>query len=198
MPMGDNGTSPAQQLIPEALSHAAARCVDSLRINSISKALRRGRQVVIKRRHVYGEQLTELANLYFRKSGLPIRFWTETEDWQRWELECFKMLNGDRFRASRLRNNAICIDRLPGENLWEHLNRQTLSRRMVEAAALEFRRAYEFWSKEFRGPWSHGDAGIAKVIYDETSSSIPTGFVMPGLVLRNTRRARMIFAAATS
>ena len=156
--------------MPEALSNAAARFVDSLKINSISEAVRRGRRVVIKRRHVYGEQLTELANLYFRISGLPIRFWTKTEDWQRWEVNCFKMLNGDRFRVSRSRNNAICIDRLPGENLWEHLNRQTLNRRMVEAAGLEFRRAHQFRSKQFRGLWSHGDAGMANVIYDEKSN----------------------------
>ncbi|PYL66920.1 MAG: hypothetical protein DMF20_05045 [Verrucomicrobia bacterium] len=98
--MGDNGTSSAEQLLPDALSTAAARFVDSLKINSISEAVRRGRPVVIKRRHVYGEQLTELANLYFRIAGLPIRFWTKTEDWQRWEVECFKMLNGDRFHVS--------------------------------------------------------------------------------------------------
>jgi hypothetical protein len=156
--------------MPEALTNAAARFVDSLKINSISEAVRRRRQVVIKRRHVYSERLTELANLYFRIAGLPIRFWTKTEDWQRWEVECFKMLNGDRFRASRLRNNAICIDQLPGESLWERLNRHTLSRHMVEAAAFEFRRAHQFWSKEFRGPWSHGDAGLANVIYDEKSN----------------------------
>jgi hypothetical protein len=165
--MRDNGASSAERLIPEALSNAAARFVDSLKINSISEAVRRGRKVVIKRRHVYSEQLTELANLYFRIAGLPIRFWTKAEDWQRWEVECFKMLNGDRFRVSRLRNNAICIDQLPGESLWEHLNRHTLSRRMVEAAGFEFRPAHEFWSKKFRGPWSHGDAGMANVIYDE-------------------------------
>jgi hypothetical protein len=153
--------------MPEALANAAARFVDSLKINSISEAVRRGRKIVIKRRHVYSEQLTELANLYFRIAGLPIRFWTKTEEWQRWEVECFKMLNGDRFRVSRLRNNAICIDQLPGESLWEHLNRHTLSRRMVEAAGFEFRRAHEFWSKKLRGPWSHGDAGMANVIYDE-------------------------------
>jgi hypothetical protein len=116
MPMRDNGASSAERLIPEALSNAAARFVDSLKINSISEAVRRGRKVVIKRRHVYSEQLTELANLYFRIAGLPIRFWTKAEDWQRWEVECFKMLNGDRFRVSRLRNNAICIDQLPGES----------------------------------------------------------------------------------
>ena len=167
--MGDNGTSSAERVMPEAISNAAARFVDSLKINSISEAVRRGRRVVIKRRHVYGEQLTELANLYFRIASLPIRFWAKTEDWQHWELNCFKMLNGDRFRASSLRNNAICIDRLPGESLWEHLNRGTLSRPMVEAAGFEFRRAHQFWSKQFRGPWSHGDAGTANVIYDDNS-----------------------------
>ena len=45
--------------MPEALSIAAARLVDSLKINSISEAVRCGRRVVIKRRHVYSEQLTE-------------------------------------------------------------------------------------------------------------------------------------------
>jgi hypothetical protein len=170
MQMGGNGTSSAERLMPEALSNAAARFVDSLKINSISEAVRNGRRVVIKRRLAYSGQLTELANLYFRIAGLPIRFWTNTEEWQRWEVECFKMLNGDRFRVSRLRDKGICIERLPGESLWEHLNRHTLSRRMVEAAGLEFRRVHQFWSKEFRGPWSHGDAGMANVIYDEKSN----------------------------
>ena len=170
MRIGDNGASVAERLMPEALSNAAARFVDSLKINSISGAVRRGRPVVIKRRHVYGEQLTELANLYFRISSLPIRFWTKAEDWQRWEVECFKMLNGDRFRASRVRNNAICIDQLPGESLWDHLNRRTLSRRMVEAAGVEFRRAHRFQSKQFRGAWSHGDAAMTNVIYDDKSN----------------------------
>jgi hypothetical protein len=158
------------RLIPKILRNGADRLVDSLKVNSISEAVRRGRRVVIKRRQAYSEQLTELANLYFRSASLPIRFWTKAEDWQRWEVNCFKMLNGDRFRVSRVRNNAICVDRLPGESLWEHLNRHTLSRRMVEAAGSEFRRAHLFRSKEFRGPWSHGDAGMANVIYDEKSN----------------------------
>jgi hypothetical protein len=169
MPIGDNGANLAERLVPEALSHAAARFVDSLKINSISEEARRGRQVVIKRRNAYGAQLSEMANLYFRVAGLPIRFWTDAKDWRDWELACFKMLNGDQFRGTRMRNNAICIDRLPGESLWEHLTRGTLKRRMVEAAGLEFRRAHQFWSEQFRGPWSHGDAGMANVIYDDRS-----------------------------
>lgn len=63
--MGDNGTSLPERFMHEALSNAAARFLDSLKINSISEAVRRGRRVVIKPRHVYSEHLTELANFIF-------------------------------------------------------------------------------------------------------------------------------------
>jgi hypothetical protein len=170
MPTGENGISLAEQLtnrIPEALSNAAARFVDSLKINSVSEKVRRGRRVVIKRRNDYGEQLADLSNLYFRMARIPIRFWSKTKDWQRWEVECFKMLNGDRFRASASGDKTVCADKLPGKNLWEHLEHGKLTRKMVEAAGREFRRAHQFRSDEFRGPWSHGDAGTNNVIYDE-------------------------------
>jgi len=170
MPTGENGTSLAEQLtnhIPQALSNATARFVDSLKINSVSQKVRRGRRVVIKRRNGYGEQLADLANLYFRMAGIPIRFWAKAEDWQRWEVECFKMLNGDRFRAWASGDKTVCADKLPGKSLWERLDQGTLTRRMVEAAGVEFRRAHQFRSDEFRGPWSHGDAGANNVIYDE-------------------------------
>jgi hypothetical protein len=45
---------------------------------------------VIKRRNIYSEQLADLANLYFRMSGIPIRFWSKAEEWQRWEVKCFE------------------------------------------------------------------------------------------------------------
>ncbi len=170
MPTREKGTSLAEQLtnhIPEALSNAAARFVDSLKINSLSENVRRGRRVVIKRRNGYGEQLADLANLYFRMAGIPIRFWAKVKDWRRWEVECFKMLNGDRFRAWPCGDKTVCADKLPGKSLWEHLDQGTLTRRMVEAASHEFWRAHQFRSGEFRGPWSHGDAGANNVIYDE-------------------------------
>jgi len=170
MPTREKGTSLAEQLtnhIPQALSNAAARFVDSLKINSVSEKVRRGRRVVIKRRNGYGEQLADLANLYFRMAGIPIRFWAKVEDWRRWEVECFKMLNGDRFRAWACGDKTVCADKLPGKSLWEHLEQRRLSREMVEAAGHEFRRAHQFRSHEFRGPWSHGDAGANNVIYDE-------------------------------
>jgi hypothetical protein len=180
MPIGKNGKSPppetslvanlAEAVIPKALATAAARLVDSLKINSVSEKVRRARQVVIKRRNGYSEQLADLANLYFRMAAIPIRFWAKAKDWRRWEVACFKMLNGDRFHARVCGDKTVCADKLPGKSLWEHLDQGTLTRQMIEAAGHEFRRAHQFWSNEFRGPWSHGDAGTNNVIYDEKTN----------------------------
>src|SRR4030095_8459084 len=172
MPNRENGTSLAERLtnhVPQALSNAAATFVDSLKINSISEKIRRGRRVVIKRRNVYGEKLADLANLYFRMSGIPIRFWSKAKRWQSWEANCFRMLNGDRFRAVTSGNRTVCLDKLPGKSLWEHLNEGTMTRQMLEAAGTELRRAHQFWSKEFDGPWSHGDSTTTNVIYNQRS-----------------------------
>ena len=170
MPTREKGTSLAEQLtnhVPQALSNAAARFVDSLKINSVSEKVRHRRRVVIKRRNGYSEQLAELSNLYFRMAGIPIRFWAKVEDWRRWEVECFKMLNGDRFRVFASGAKTVCFDKLPGESLWEHINRGTLTRQMLQAAGREFDRTHQFWSDEFAGPWSHGDATMSNVIYNE-------------------------------
>jgi hypothetical protein len=165
-PVSQNGTS-VTALIPHRIAHAAARLIDALRINSVSEKIRRGRRVVIKRRNGYSEQLADLSNLYFRVAGIPICFCAKMEEWRRWEVECFKMLNGDRFRAWASDEKTVCADKLPGQSLWEHLEQRTLTRRMVEAAGHEFRRAHALWSNEFRRPWSHGDAGTNNVIYDD-------------------------------
>jgi hypothetical protein len=152
--------------IPKALN-AAARFVDSLKINSVSEKVRHGRPLLIKRRVAYSEPFAELANVYFRMAGIPIHFWAKTADWQRWEVKCFNMLNGDRFRARPSGANTVYADRLPGRSLWNHLIDSTLTSKMVEAAGQELRRAHQLWSDEFRGPWSHGDACMTNVIYDE-------------------------------
>jgi hypothetical protein len=170
MPIRENGTSLAELLtnhIPQALIDAAAKFVDSIKVSSVSEGIRRGRHVVIKRRNAHSEQLADLANVYFRMSNIPIRFWSKVEDWRRWEVNSFRMLNGDRFRVFTSGANTVCADKLPGESLWEHLNRGRLTRQMVEGAGHEFRRAHQFWSNEFHGPWSHGDAGMANVIYNK-------------------------------
>ncbi|HEY4638482.1 MAG TPA: hypothetical protein VIG87_01075, partial [Candidatus Udaeobacter sp.] len=63
-----------------------------MKINSVSEHVRRRRRLVIKRRTVYSEPLAELANIYFRMAGIPIRFWAKIADWRRWEVNCFNML----------------------------------------------------------------------------------------------------------
>jgi hypothetical protein len=153
--------------IPEALRNTADRLIDSLRVNSVSEQVRRGRRLVIKRRTVYSEPLAKLANVYFRMAGIPIRFWAKIADWRRWEVNSFNMLNGDRFHARASGANTICADKLPGRSLTDHLREGTLTRKMMEAAGKELRRSHQLWSDEFRGPWSHGDAGTNNVLYDE-------------------------------
>ena len=158
---------PLGQRIPKALGNAADRLVDSLKINSVSERVRRGRRFVIKRRNAYSEPLAELANIYFRMAGLHIRFRSKIDEWQQWEISCFNLLNGDHFRARASGTNSVCADKLPGKSIWEHLKDGSVTREMMQAAGYELRRAHQFWSDEFRGPWSHGDAGTNNFIYDE-------------------------------
>jgi hypothetical protein len=106
------------QSIPKALSNAAARLVDALKINSVSERVQRGRRFVIKRRNGYSEPLAELTNVYFRMAGIQIHFWSKTEEWQQWEINCFNTLNGDRFHARASGADSICVDKLPGKSLW--------------------------------------------------------------------------------
>ena len=160
-------TEPLGRRIPKAVRNAADRLVDSLKINSVSERVRRGRRLIYKRRTVYSEPLAELANVYFRIAGIPIRFCAKTEDWRRWEVNSFNMLNGDQFHARALAANAICADKLPGRSLGDHLKEGTLTQEMMLAAGRELRRAHQLWSDEFRAPWSHGDVGTNNVLYDE-------------------------------
>ena len=164
--MGENGTSLAKHLVPKQLANAVTALVESLKINSISEKMLRNSAVVAKRRNGHSEQITEMANLYFGWTGLPIRFCSGVKEWRRWEIDSFNMLNGDRFKARPSGGRAVIADKLPGESLWDHMNRGTLSQRMLVAAAREIRRAHRFWSAELGGPWSHGDATTTNIIYD--------------------------------
>ena len=153
-----NGGSLVENLVPRGLADVATRLVEAIAINSISEKVRRGRALVVKRRNIHSEQLADLTNLYFRMADIPIRFWSKVEEWQRWEVDCFQMLNGDRFRAYASGTRTVIAEKLPGESLWEHLNEGTLTREMMESAGHELRRAHQFRSDEFRGAWSHGHA----------------------------------------
>jgi hypothetical protein len=55
------------------------------------------------------------------------------------------MLNGDRFRAKITDARTVCLDKLPGQSLWDHMKQGTLNERMLESAGKEYRRAHQFW-----------------------------------------------------
>src|SRR5437773_10033635 len=154
-------------LIPNCLSHTATSVVESLKINSIAEKSRRDRRVVVKRRNLYGERAAALINFYFRAAGIPIRYVSNVREWRRWEARCFQMLNGDRFRAKVSDSRTLTLDKLPGDNLWDHMNRGTLTPRMLKAAGSEYRRAHHFKNEDFGSGWSHGDASMTNVIYNE-------------------------------
>jgi hypothetical protein len=161
------GSALIDKITPKTFRQFATAAVDFLKINSIEEKFRHGKSVIIKTRNGASEQIAESANLFFRLAEIPIRFWSKMGDWQRWEVDCFQMLNGDHFRAFAVRGNAVCVDKVPGKSLWDHMMAGTLTREMMEAAATEFRRAHQFWNAEFAGPWSHADATMQNVMYDE-------------------------------
>jgi len=87
------------RLILKGFSKAASAVIEPLKINAIIETSRKGRRVFVKRRHLHGGQMADLANLYFHTLNIPIGFLNKVKAWQRWEINCFNMLNGDRFQA---------------------------------------------------------------------------------------------------
>jgi hypothetical protein len=169
---GGNGTSLVELLVPKALSSAATAMVEAMNLNSITETRRGGRVVIIKRRNAVGEKLANLANTYFAKARMPIRFAAEVEKWRRREIDSFNLLNDDRFCARPDGDRGIIEDKLPGRNLWDHMKRGTLTRQMIIAAAKELRRAHRLTSRGSRDLWSHGDATTTNAIYDSKTDRV--------------------------
>ena len=93
---------------------------------------------MIKRRNIFGERGADLINFYFRAAGITIRYLSNVRDWRRWEASCFQMLNGDRFCAKITDARTVCLDKLPGQSLWDHMKQGPLNKRMLESAAKEY------------------------------------------------------------
>jgi hypothetical protein len=113
------------ELVPKIISNVATELVEATNLNSIEQARRSGRAVIIKRRNVLGDGLARLANAYFEKAGLHIRFLVDASDWQRREIGSYNLLNGDTFKARPLGDRGIVEDKLPGRSIWD---RTSLSR----------------------------------------------------------------------
>jgi hypothetical protein len=159
-------TTLIDRITPKAFRDFAAAAVNFLKMNSVAEKFRHGKPVVVKTRNPGSEQIADSANLFFRLAGIPIRFCSKIEEWQQWEVECYRLLNGDAFRAFTVGNHSVCVEKVPGRSLWDHMVEGTLTRQMMQAGAREFRRVHQLWSGEFDGPWSHGDATMQNMIYD--------------------------------
>ena len=136
-------------------------------LNAIIERSRQGQRVFVKERHLHGEGMADLANVYFHTLRIPILFLNNVTAWQLWELKCFNMLNGDRFRAIASGRRKVILDKLPGKSLWCYLKQARTTLPAVKAAAREFHRAPQMHSAEFGDNWSHGDATATNVIYDQ-------------------------------
>jgi hypothetical protein len=148
-----------------SLSGLCGKVVHSIHINSTDYTQIGGRGIYLKRRNAFGRHVLSAANWFFRISRAPISFWTQARDWQRWEIETFSMLNAG-YEARCMGAGAIAEDPLPGESLWTIAKQGELTPGMLDAAAIELRRAHGFYSGWFGGPWSHGDGAMCNVIYD--------------------------------
>ncbi|HET6247405.1 MAG TPA: hypothetical protein VFE47_06905 [Tepidisphaeraceae bacterium] len=146
--------------------------VDSIKINSISHRSHDGCEQIIKHRNGFAPPVAVLANLYFGAAHIPIRFQCRNVGWRDWEINCFRMLNHDRFQAIALDNTTICLDQLPGKNLFVYLTGGNMTRKIVRAAGRELRRAHGLWSEPMGGWWSHGDASMSNMIYDGSTDRV--------------------------
>jgi hypothetical protein len=135
--------------------------VDHIHLNSVKLE----KTVVIKRRNPLGRHILPAANWFFRRCHAPVYFMTDPKRWQHWELSCYRMLNPD-FHAMAGGDHCVCEERLPGESLWTHLKRGTLTPWMLIAAGREFRRGHGMWSPVFKDKWSHGDGAMRNVLFD--------------------------------
>lgn len=148
---------------------AAGSLVDRVKINVVTREWRDGRPVWIKRRRRSAGPIMSCANHFFRLAGNPIRALTETASWQRWEVDCFLRLHGEKFHASTEGDRAVAAEEVPGKNLSQHLNEGTLTPCMLAAAAVEMRRAHEELCSIFQGHWSHGDPHAGNFVYEPAS-----------------------------
>ena len=111
---------------PSGLATVATRLVEAIAINSVwerSVASHLRGEAPEPSQRAVGRPHQPL----FSVANLPIRFWSKLDDWRRSEVDCFEMLNGDRFHAYVSGKRCVVAEKLPGESLWEYLNPGTLT-----------------------------------------------------------------------
>jgi len=147
------------------LCKRAGSAIDAIRINAISREVRDGRALVVKRRRLVSTPLVRTANLFFRAARHPVFVWSDATAWQKWEVSSFNLLHSSQYRAFAAEPRTVCADILPGMSLAEHFENGTFEFAMLEAAGEELRRAHALRSGFFGGRWSHGDPNLANFLF---------------------------------
>jgi hypothetical protein len=160
---------------PRRFLRLAGAAIDAIRVNTISLEQRDSRSYWVKTRRPGSEKVIDCANHFFRLVENPVWVYRDVQSWQRWEVDSFHLLNGDRFTAFADGTTSVWAERLPGVNLVSLIKRLALTSSVLEATALEFLRMHSIWSDYFGDYWSHGDPHLGNVIYEQ-----------------GTRRARII------
>lgn len=155
-----------------------ARAIDAIRVNTLSREVRGGRALIVKKRRRGSRVVAQCANAFFRSAGHPVFVWSDPARWQQWEIGCFNLLHQpENFHAFADGARTVCADILPGVSLAEHFENGTFDPAMLDAAASELWRAHALpwelahehgqWRRHSGEPggWSHGDANLANVLF---------------------------------
>jgi hypothetical protein len=127
--------------VPNSWRRLVSAAVHGIRLNSVSAQVRDGRPVMFKTRSRPGTWIARLTNRYFFLARIPIRYRTKTRD-------CLRRSNS---RSQRLGSSMA----------------GTLTPRVLEATAVELRRAHGLRSNDLHAPWSHGDLSVMNILYDD-------------------------------
>jgi hypothetical protein len=150
---------------PQMWCKHAGSAIDAIRINAISREVRDGRALLVKRRRLASGALAQTANLFFRAARHPVFVWADARQWQRWEVSSFNLLHANQYCAFATGPRTVCADILPGLSLAEHFVQGTFEPCMLDAAGAELQRAHRLHSEFFGGPWSHGDPNLANFLF---------------------------------
>lgn len=150
---------------PQMWCKHAGSAIDAIRINAITREVRDGRALLVKRRRLVSAPLAQTANLFFRAARHPVFVWADAGAWQRFEVNTFNLLHAEQYCAFPVGQRTVCADIMPGVSLAEHYVMGNFEGGMLDAAGSELRRAHGLHSAFFGGPWSHGDPNLANFLF---------------------------------
>jgi hypothetical protein len=156
-------------LISDLTAGLVARLVDAVQVNRSHRVLIDGHSFWFKQRRLGRSLIIILGNIFLKYSNSKIIMFTRTRDWQKWEVESYRLLYGNRNEIMMVGRDAVQIPNIAGVSLKEYLESHILTLEMVRAAAIEFSRVHHLATPMLGSEWSHGDPHLENVLYDTES-----------------------------